>query len=57
MRRKGREFLSWGLRKKGTKKGNAQPSRHDIELHGTVFSACAVITQLCVANGEPLFEV
>jgi hypothetical protein len=31
--------------------------RHDIKLHGTVFSACAVITQLCVANGEPLFEV
>ena len=26
MRRKGREFLSWGLRKKGTKKGNEQPS-------------------------------
>ena len=25
MRRKGREFLSWGLRKKGTKKGNEQP--------------------------------
>jgi hypothetical protein len=31
--------------------------RHDIELHGTVFSACVVITQLCVANREPLFEV
>ena len=31
--------------------------RHDIGLHGTVFTACAVITQLCVANGEPLFEV
>ena len=30
---------------------------HDIELHGTVFTACAVITQLCVANREPLFEV
>ncbi len=26
MKRKGREFLSWGLRKKGTKKGNVQPS-------------------------------
>jgi hypothetical protein len=25
MTRKGREFLSWGLSKKGTKKGNAQP--------------------------------
>ncbi len=31
--------------------------RHDIKLHGTVFSTCAVITQLCIANGEPLFEV
>jgi hypothetical protein len=31
--------------------------RHDIELHGTVFTACAVITQLCVSNGEPLFQV
>ena len=30
---------------------------HDIKLHGTVFTACTVITQLCVANGEPLFEV
>jgi hypothetical protein len=26
-------------------------------LHGTVFTACAVITQLCVANEELLFEV
>jgi hypothetical protein len=25
--------------------------------HGTVFYVCAVITQLSVANGEPLFEV
>ena len=31
--------------------------RHDIREHGTVFYACAVITQLSVANGEPLFEV
>jgi len=31
--------------------------RHDIREHGTVFYACAVITQLFVANGEPLFEV
>ena len=31
--------------------------RHDITVHGTVFYACAVITQLSVANGEPLFEV
>ena len=31
--------------------------RHDITMHGTVFYACAVITQLSVAKGEPLFEV
>jgi len=31
--------------------------QHDITVHGTVFYACAVITQLSVANGEPLFEV
>ena len=31
--------------------------RHDVRVHGIVFTACAVITQLCVANGEPLFEV
>jgi hypothetical protein len=31
--------------------------RHKISQHGSVFTACTVITQLCVANGEPLFEV
>ena len=31
--------------------------RHNIGTHGMVFTACAVITQLGVANGEPLFEV
>ena len=31
--------------------------RHDIREHGTVFYACAVITQLSVVNGDPLFEV
>jgi hypothetical protein len=31
--------------------------RHDIREHGAVFFACAVITQLAVANGEPLFQV
>jgi len=25
-------------------------------LHGDVFRACAVVMQLTVANGEPLFE-
>ena len=31
--------------------------RHDITVHGTVFYACAVITQLSFAKREPLFEV
>ena len=36
----------------------SQVFRHDnISLHGTVFHACAVITQLMVENGEPLFAV
>jgi len=30
---------------------------HDIREHRAVFYACTVITQLAVANGEPLFEV
>ena len=30
---------------------------HDISLHGSVFHACAVITQLMINNGEPLFDV
>ena len=30
---------------------------HDITQHGSVFTACTVITQLCVANREPLLEV
>ena len=34
-----------------------QVYRHDIRQHGSVFYACAVITQLAVANNEPLFEV
>jgi hypothetical protein len=31
--------------------------RHNITVHGTAFYACTVITQLSVANREPLFEV
>ena len=34
-----------------------QVYRHDIRQHGSVFYACAVITQLAIMNGEPLFEV
>jgi hypothetical protein len=35
----------------------SQTFRHDISLHGSVFHACAVITQLMINNGEPLFHV
>ena len=30
---------------------------HHITTHGDVFRACAVVTQLNIENGEPLFEV
>ena len=35
----------------------AEPYRHDISTHGEVFRAIAVITQLAIKNGEPLFHV
>jgi hypothetical protein len=31
--------------------------RHHISMHGDVFRACTVLTQLTVENGEPLFKV
>ena len=31
--------------------------RHRITMHGDVFWACMVVTQLTIKNGEPLFEV
>ena len=34
-----------------------QVYRHDIIEHGDIFPAVAVITQLSIENGEPLFEV
>ena len=34
-----------------------QTYRHDIMQNGSVFYACAVISQLAIENGEPLFEV
>jgi len=34
-----------------------QVFRHDISLHGSVFRACAVLTQLMLENGEPLYAV
>ena len=33
------------------------PYRHEVGTHGTVFRAIAVITQLALRNGEPLFPV
>ena len=44
-----RWLKAWGIL------GNSY--RHDIIEHGTVFYAFFVITQLSVANEEPLFEV
>jgi hypothetical protein len=35
----------------------SQVYRHDIMRHGDVFRACAVVTQLTIQDGEPLFEV
>jgi hypothetical protein len=35
----------------------SQVFRHDILCHGEVFRACAVVTQLTIDDGEPLFEV
>jgi hypothetical protein len=35
----------------------SQVSRHHISLHGDVFWTCAVLTQLAINNGEPLFGV
>ena len=34
-----------------------QVYHHDIANHGEVFRACAVLTQLAILNGEPLFIV
>ena len=35
----------------------SQVFRLHIMMHGDVFRACTVVTQLTVENGEPLFEV
>jgi hypothetical protein len=34
-----------------------QPFRHNILDHGDVFRSIAIITQLSIENGEPLFQV
>jgi hypothetical protein len=44
-----RRLKNWGIL--------VQVYRQSIVAHGTVFHACAVVTQLSIANGEPLFEV
>ena len=35
----------------------SQVFRHHIMMHGDVFRVCAVVMQLTIENGEPLFEV
>ncbi len=34
-----------------------QVYHHNITQHGNVFYVCAILTQLAVANDEPLFQV
>jgi hypothetical protein len=42
-----RRFKTWGIL--------SQVYRHDIRRHGEVFRAVAIITQLTIKNGSPLF--
>jgi hypothetical protein len=35
----------------------SQVFRHNIMMHSDVFRVCAVVTQLTIQDGEPLFEV
>jgi hypothetical protein len=44
-----RRLKTWGI--------VSQVFRHHITMHGDVFQTCAVVTQLTIENGEPLFEV
>ena len=44
-----KRFKQWGILK--------QVYRHDIKTHSVVFRAIAVITQISLHNGEPLFDV
>ncbi len=44
-----RQLKTWGIL--------SQVFRHHITMHGDVFRACAVVMQLTIKNGEPLFEV
>lgn len=44
-----KRFKQWGCL--------TQTFRHDIRKHAEVFRAVAVITQLSIQHGEPLFQV
>jgi hypothetical protein len=44
-----RPLKNWGIL--------AQVNHHNIITHYTVFNACAVVTQLSIANVEPMFDV
>jgi hypothetical protein len=44
-----RQLKNWGIL--------SQVYLHDIMWHSNVFQVCAVVTQLTIENGEPLFEV
>ncbi len=48
------EMLNRGLKKWGILE---KVYRHNITVHGAVFYVCAVIAQLAISNGEPLFDV
>ena len=45
------QLKTWGIL--------SQVFRHHttITMHGDVFQVCALVTQLTIENGEPLFEV
>jgi uncharacterized protein YpmB len=44
-----KRFKQWGIMK--------QVYRGDISKHGHAFRVCAIVTQLAIENGEPLFQV
>jgi hypothetical protein len=48
---------STGTLKTGASWRKCTATTSRLTAHGTVFYACAVITQLAIANGEPLFDV
>ncbi len=44
-----KRFKQWGILK--------HVYRGDFSKHGQVFRVCAIVTQLAIENGEPLFQV